>query len=171
MEFKKLLGMTGLPIVILIVLGLFSLIPCVGFLIFFVDLLVLGWVGQKAAQSGGELKDGAIAGAFSGFVMSVVSGAITLVVSLFLLTFFEALGHMGSSGSVAAGMTSGIIGGVIGFILGIVIWTVLGAICGALGVYLSQRGAPPSASGTPPVPADESAPVAKKQQPKGRQGK
>ena len=150
MDFGKMMGLSAIPIVVLVVLGtlsaiagsipLLNVIACVFMPLYLViQIGVLIWAGHSAAKSGLDMAGAAITGAIVAGVASLVNGILGLIINL--VANMLGLGITVASGTDPTGQLGGIVGGGLVAVLcipgGAIIAAIVGAILAAIGALIA----------------------------------
>ena len=130
MDFKKCMRAAALPIVAMVILGLFdglidvfvpSLTDTVGIIVLVADLAILGWAGFKAAKDDGSIRDSAVTG--------LIAGGVSFFISIML--------SLGLGVDIPPSDTPGLI---VLTIVGVILGIIFGAIFGTAGGFLGSKG-------------------------------
>ncbi len=129
MEINKRMSAAALPIVAMVVLGVFdglvdvsvpSLGTTVGIFVLVADLAILGWAGFKAAKENGAIMDSAVTGSIAGGVSFFISILLSIVLGV----------------DIPFSDTPTLI---VITIVGVILGVIFGAIFGAAGGFLCRK--------------------------------
>ena len=142
-DIGKSLKVAMIPIVILVVIGIFSavigaipvlnmLMCIVGIPLTLVALAVTAWAGYKAVKEAQmDLVGGAITGGLTSLISGIINGIVSFILSMLGVGVGVATGGDVGSAAVGAGF------GAVVIVGSIVVGTIIGLVLGAIGAFVA----------------------------------